>query len=55
MYLISQHAEEYGVSLTEEEQDAISDAAKKFDEDNTDEAKEAVSGYKKTLKNIWNL
>lgn len=55
MYLISQHAEEYGVSLTEEEQDAISDAAKKFDEDNTDEAKEAVSGYKKDIEKYLEL
>ena len=50
MYLISQHAEEYGVSLTEEEQDAISEAAAQFDEDNTAAAKEAVSGYKKDIE-----
>ena len=45
MYLISQHAEEYGVSLTEEEQDAISEAA----------AKEAVSGYKKDIEKYLEL
>ena len=55
MYLISQHAEEYGVSLTEEEQDAISEAAAQFDEDNTDEAKEAVSGYKKDIEKYLEL
>ena len=55
MYLISQHAEEYGVSLTEEEKDAISEAAAQFDEDNTDEAKEAVSGYKKDIEKYLEL
>lgn len=55
MYLISQHAEEYGVSLTEEEQDAISEAVAQFDEDNTDEAKEAVSGYKKDIEKYLEL
>ena len=55
MYLIAQHAEEYGVSLTEEEKDAISEAAAQFDEDNTDEAKEAVSGYKKDIEKYLEL
>lgn len=55
MYLISQHAEEYGVSLTEGEQDAISEAVAQFDEDNTDEAKEAVSGYKKDIEKYLEL
>ena len=36
---IAQHAAEYDVSLTEEEEDAIAEAAAQFDEDNTDEAK----------------
>ena len=55
MYLISQHAEEYGVSLTEEEQDAISEAVAQFDEDNTAAAKEAVSGYKKDIEKYLEL
>lgn len=55
MYLISQHAEEYGVTLTEEEEDAISEAAAQFDEDNTDDAKEAVSGYKKDIEKYLEL
>ena len=55
MYLIAQHAEEYDVSLTEEEEDAISEAAKQFDEDNTDEAKETVSGYRKDVEEFLRL
>lgn len=55
MYLISQHAEDYGVTLTEEEEDAISEAAAQFDEDNTDDAKEAVSGYKKDIEKYLEL
>ena len=55
MYVISQHAEEYDVSLTEDEEKAISDAADQFGKDNTDEAKDKVSGYKKDIENIWSL
>lgn len=55
MYLMSQHAEEYGVALTEEEQEAIEAAAEKFDADNTEEAKSAVSGYKKDIEKVLEL
>lgn len=55
MYLISQHAEEYEVSLTEDEKDAISEAAKQFDEVNSDETKEAVSGYRKDIEKFLEL
>lgn len=55
LYLISQHAADYEVSLTEDEQDAIADAAAKFDADNTDESKEAVSGYKKNIEKLLEL
>ena len=55
MYLISQHAADYEVSLTEEEEDAIAEAAAQFDEDNTDEAKEAVSGYRKDIEEFLRL
>lgn len=55
MYLISQHAEEYEVSLTEDEEDAISEAAKQFDELNSDETKEAVSGYRKDIEKYLEL
>ena len=55
MYIISQHAADYEVSLTEDEQDAILDAAKQFDELNTDETKEAVSGYRKDIEKYLEL
>ena len=55
MYLISQHAADYEVSLTKEEEDAISEAAAQFDEDNTDEAKEIVSGYRKDIEEFLRL
>lgn len=55
MYLISQHAEEYDISLTEDEQKAITEAAEQFDEDNTDEAKDIVSGYKKDIEKYLEL
>ena len=44
MYLVSQHASDYDVALTEEEQQAIKDAAAKFGEDNSDDVKKVVSG-----------
>lgn len=55
MYLISQHAADYEVSLTEEEEDAIAEAAAQFDKDNTDEAKETVSGYRKDIEEFLRL
>lgn len=55
MYLISQHAEEYDISLTEDEQKAITEAAEQFDADNTDEAKDVVSGYKKDIEKYLEL
>ena len=55
MYLISQHAADYEVSLTKEEEDAISEAAAQFDEENTDEAKEIVSGYRKDIEEFLRL
>lgn len=55
LYLISQHAAVYEVSLSEEEEEAIAEAAQKFDEDNTDEAKEIVSGYRKDVEKYLEL
>lgn len=55
MYLISQHASEYEISLTEDEQTAIEEAAQQFDADNTDEAKEAVSGYRQDIEKYLEL
>lgn len=55
MYVLSQHAADYDVALTEDEENAISDAADQFDADNTDQAKEAVSGYKKDIEKVLEL
>lgn len=55
LYIISQHAQDYDVSLTEEEQDAIDEAVKRFDEENEDEAKEIVSGYRKYVQKYLEL
>ena len=44
LYLISQHASEYDVSLTEDERKAITDTAEQFDADNTEDAKEYAHG-----------
>lgn len=43
MYLLKEHAEEYDISLTDEETKKIEETAKAFDENNTKEGKEAVS------------
>lgn len=50
LYLINQHAEEYDVTLTEEEQEAIKKAAADFEEDNDLKTKEAISGYAKYIE-----
>lgn len=55
LYLISQHAREYEVSLSEDEQKAIEEAVKQFDEDNTDEVKAIVSGYRKDVQKYLEL
>lgn len=55
MYVLSQHAADYDIVLTEEEKSAISDAAEQFEADNTDAAKEAVSGYKKDIEKVLEL
>ncbi len=55
LYLLSQHADEYDVALTEEEEKAIAQAAADFEEDNTLEAKEVVSGYQKYIQEYLEL
>ena len=55
LYLISQHAGEYEVSLSEDAQKAIEEAVKQFDEDNTDEVKAIVSGYRKDVQKYLEL
>lgn len=55
LYLISQHADEYEVTLTDEDKDAIQEAVEQFDGDNTDGVKEAVSGYRKYIEKYLEL
>lgn len=55
LYVISQHAADYEVALSEDEQKAIEDAAAKFSEDNTEDAKEIVSGYQKHIEKFLEL
>lgn len=55
LYVISQHAADYEVTLSEDEKEAIESAAEKFDKDNTDEAKEIASGYKKNVEKYLEL
>ena len=42
LYLLSQHASEYNVSLSDDEKKAIKDAAEQFGKDNTDQVKDVV-------------
>lgn len=55
LYLIRQHAEEYGVELTEEEQEAIEKAVAVFEEDNALEDKELISGEEVYVKEFLEL
>lgn len=55
MYLLSQHAGEYKISISEDDKKAIEKAAGIFDEDNSLEDKEMVSGYTKNVQKILEL
>lgn len=55
LYLLRQHADEYDVALTEEEEKDIAKAAADFEEDNALEAKEIVSGYAKYIQEYLEL
>lgn len=54
-YVLDRHKDEFDVSLTEEEETAISNAAKEFSDGNTQENKQAVSGDKKTVEEFLRL
>lgn len=54
-YLVNSHADEYDVKLTEEEQEAIKDAAKAFEEANSKKVREAVSGDKETVEEVLTM
>lgn len=55
MYIVSQHTQDYGVSLTDEEKASIEETAKKFDEQNSKEGKSAVSGQKEYVEKYLEL
>lgn len=55
MIVLEEHMGDYDVSLTEEEKAVIEKSAKTFDEDNTLESKEKISGSKKTVKRVLTL
>lgn len=55
LYLIRQHAQEYGVELTEEDQEAIDKAVSIFEEDNALEDKELISGEEAYVKEFLEL
>lgn len=55
MYLVKQHAADYKVELTEDDEKAISKAAETFAKDNSDTGKEVVSGYEKYITKFLEL
>lgn len=55
MYLLRQHAQEYEITLSEDEEKKINKAADKFVEENALEDKEVVSGYKEYVKEYLEL
>lgn len=55
LYLLKQHAKEYDVELTEEDGKSIDKVVDTFMEDNTLEAKEAVSGSEAYIKEFLEL
>ena len=55
MYLLSQHASDYDVELTDDEKASIKDAAETFVSDNTDKAKDAVSGTEENVEKVLEL
>lgn len=55
MYLLEAHAFEYGVSITEEEQQAIEEAAQKFVDSNDEKTLEAMSASKDVVARVLTL
>ncbi len=55
MVLLEQHMDEYEVTLTDEEKEAVKEAAKEFSEVNPLEDKEKVSGSEKAVKRVMTL
>ena len=55
LYLIKQHAAEYGAELTEAEKTSIEETAKQFVSENSQEERDAVSGDEKYVKEYLTL
>lgn len=55
MVLLEKHMGDYKVSLSDAEKKVIADTAQKFDDDNSLEDKEKVSGEKKTVERVLTL
>ena len=55
MVLLEQHMEDYGISLSDAEKKVIEETAKEFDEDNSLEEKDQVSGEKKAVERLLTL
>lgn len=55
LYILSNHMEEYNVTLTDEEMAAIDEAAAAFAEANTDEVKKLISGDKEIVAEVLRL
>ncbi|MFQ9345136.1 MAG: peptidyl-prolyl cis-trans isomerase [Coprococcus sp.] len=55
MYILDEHKDDYKVSLSDDEEKSIEDAAKKFTDSNDSAAKDAVSGDEKTVKKVLEL
>ena len=55
MYILDEHKDDYKVSLSDDEEKSIEDAAKKFTDSNDSPAKDAVSGDEKTVKKVLEL
>jgi hypothetical protein len=55
LYLLRQHAEDYEVSLSEEEEAKIAKAVASFDENNTLEGKTVVAGYEAYITEFLEL
>ena len=55
MYVLDEHKDDYKVSLSDDEEKSIEDAAKKFTDSNDSAAKDTVSGDEKTVKKVLEL
>ena len=55
LYLVNEHAEDYKVSLTDEEDQSIEDAADQFVKDNDEDVRDAISGDKDTVEEVMKL